>query len=120
MDAAFFDTDVLIHFSRSHSGAQDIMRKVEYRLISIVTWVEFLTGIPQPQTDQAKNFLHDTFDIVETSRETYEDSLDLRHAHRLKLPDALIYAAAKGMGMPLITHNKKDFNPEWKDIYIPY
>ena len=120
LDTAFFDTDVLIHFSHAHPGAQEIMRRVEHRLISIVTWAEFLTGIPEPQMDQAKAFLDDTFEIIETARHTYERALDLRKAHRLKLPDALIYAGAKDMDVPLITGNIKDFNPDWKDIYNPY
>ena len=118
MNAAFFDTDVLIRFSRSDAGAQAVMRRVEHRLISIVTWVEFLTGIPEPQMVQAKAFLNDAFEIVEASRATFEGALDLRSAYRLKLPDALIYAAAKNMDLPLITCNKKDFNSDWDDIYL--
>ena len=95
MHTAVFDTNILIHFSRGHEGAQAIIRKVEYRLISIVTWVEFLTGIPYPQQDKAKAFLSDMFEIVETPRAVYEDALDIRRAHRMKLPDALIYATAR-------------------------
>lgn len=119
MDAAFLDTDVLIRFSRSDPGAQDMMRRVGHRLISIVTWAEFLAGTPEPQIKTARAFLDDTFDIVETSRATYEGALELRRTCRLKLPDALIYAGAKEMELPLITYNQKDFDPAWQGIVIP-
>ena len=120
MHTAVFDTNILIHFSRGHEGAQAIIRKVEYRFISIVTWVEFPTGIPYPQQDKAKAFLSDMFEIVESPRAVYEDALDIRRAHRMKLPDALIYATARHEDYPLITNNKKDFNFGADDIHIPY
>lgn len=120
MDIAVFDTNILIDFSRQNADAQNIIRRIPQRLISVVTWVEFLTGIPEPNIEEAKSFLNDTFEVVETNFSTYEQALDLRRAMRLKLPDALIYAAAKENDIALITRNRKDFKPDWKDIHIPY
>lgn len=120
MDAAVFDTNILIDFSYSRPGAQEIIRRCSNRYISAVTWVEFLTGIPAPQMKQAQEFLQDMFDVLYPAEETYAVALQVRRERRLKFPDAMIYAAAKEISVPLITRNTKDFDETAPDIHVPY
>jgi len=120
MESAVFDTNILIDFSRRNEQAQDVIRRVPHRLISIVTWAEFLTGIPAPQMETAKSFLDDMFEIVETPRAIYERALILRQELRLKLPDALIYATALDIKAPLVTRNIKDFDAALAGVVVPY
>lgn len=121
MDAAVFDTNILIDFSYSTPGAQDVIRRCPSRYISVVTWMEFLAGIPAPRMQQAREFLNDMFDILHPGEETYEIALMLRRERRLKLPDAMIYAAAKELSVPLVTRNTRDFDPaRLPDVVAPY
>lgn len=120
MDAAVFDTNILIDFSYSRSGSHEIIRRCTNRYISAVTWVEFLTGVPAPQMQQAQAFLTDMFDVLYPAAETYAVALQMRREWRLKFPDAMIYAAAKERSIPLITRNTKDFDENAPDIYVPY
>lgn len=123
MSRAVFDTCILIDFSRSDPRAQDVIRRCERRCISIITWMEFLAGIPAPQMETARGFLDDVFDILYPDDVIYEEALALRRGRdgrRLKLPNALVYAVARELGGPLITRNTKDFDAGRNDVYVPY
>ncbi len=120
MERAVFDTNILIDFSHSNEQAQEVIKFCRERLISVVTWIEFLTGIPEPRLDQAKAFLEDMFEVIYPDEIIYDITLDLRRQKRLKLPDATIYATAKSIGAPLVTRNTKDFDRNWADIDVPY
>ncbi len=120
MLVGLFDTNILIDFSHSNPKAQETIRTCSERLISVVTWIEFLTGIPQEKLEQAKQFLEDTFDVIYPDETIYEITLDIRRQKRLKLPDATIYATAKSLGAPLITRNTKDFPATLPGIVVPY
>ncbi|MER8370394.1 hypothetical protein NKH70_31295 [Mesorhizobium sp. M0991] len=44
----------------------------------------------------------------------------LRRAHRIKLPDAVIWATAQTAGRLLVTRNTKDLPPDDPGIRQPY
>ena len=54
MNSAVFDTNILIHFSNGIEAAQNIIQKTENRYISIISWMEFLIGVPPPKLPEAK------------------------------------------------------------------
>ena len=60
------------------------------------------------------------FECVELSEAVLQESLNLRRTHRLKLPDAMIWASARVNGWQLVTRNTKNFPPEWAGIRLPY
>ena len=72
-----------------------------------------LTGV-DPQAIDAH------FKRIELDEATLQESLNLRRTHRLKLPDAMIWASARVNGWQLVTRNTKDFPPEWAGIRLPY
>lgn len=117
---AIFDSNILIDFANGWPAAADTIRRFPERLISVVTWVEFLTGVPEPQIEKAKSFISDMFEVVYPEEEIYDITLTLRRQRRLRLPDAMIYATARSLKMPLITRNTKDFDPAWGDVIVPY
>jgi len=49
-----------------------------------------------------------------------EEAVRLRRDRKLRLPDAVILAAARTQNALLITRNTKDFNPAWPEIREPY
>ncbi|MES2945854.1 MAG: hypothetical protein V4772_23550 [Pseudomonadota bacterium] len=53
------------------------------------------------------------------NREAYAEH-PKRRSHRLKLPNAMIWANARVNGWQLVKRNTKDFPPEWAGIRLPY
>jgi predicted nucleic acid-binding protein len=60
------------------------------------------------------------FKCIDLSKAILKERLSLRRTHRLKLPDAMIWAGARVNGWQLVTRNTKDFPPEWAGIRLPY
>lgn len=120
MKIAVFDTNILIEYSRGRSEAQNLITTTPHRLISLVTWTEFLVGIPMDEQDEVKLFLDDNFEVIDISRAIADEAIKIRKHSRIKLPDALIYATARTEGLSLTTLNTKDFKADWDDIIVPY
>lgn len=119
-NVAVFDTNILIDFSYQNEQAARVIKSYPGRLISIVTWIEFLTGVPYPYIEKAKGFLEDMFEIIYPEQAVYEMTVQLRREQRLKLPDAMIYATAKTEGVVLVTRNTNDFDGNQPDVHVPY
>ncbi len=115
-----FDTNILIDFSHGDANAQDIIRQTRSRMISIVTWAEFLAGLPEPHLEKGRAFLETTFEIVTPDQDVWMRAVEIRRIKRMKLPDALIYATAKSLGAIVVTRNTKDFDADAADVYVPY
>ena len=49
-----------------------------------------------------------------------ERAIKLRRTHRMRLPDAIIWATAQIHQAVLVTRNTKDFHATWTGIRIPY
>gem|GEM_PF-3624147 len=47
-------------------------------------------------------------------------SITLRQQHRLKLPDAIVWASARHVGALLVTRNTKDFPKGEPSVRFPY
>ena len=60
------------------------------------------------------------FKCIELSEATLLESLALRRSHRLKLPDALIWASARVNSWQLVTRNTKDFPAEGARVRVYY
>lgn len=120
MDSAVFDTNILIHYAHGQDPARRIITSTVMRYISLVTWVEFMTGVPATEAPRFESFLNKNFEIIDPDRDLAGIAVDLRRSQRLKYPDAMIYATAKLLRVPLITHNTKDFDARAPDIVIPY
>lgn len=117
---SLFDTCILIDYAKGVEPSHDIIHTCPGRYISAVTWLEFLTGIPEERTAPAKAFLENNFGIIPVDEDVLERALLIRRKTNLKLPDALIFACAKTKNVRLVTRNTKDFDPTWVDIHVPY
>ncbi|MGI0016746.1 MAG: PIN domain-containing protein, partial [Nitrososphaera sp.] len=60
------------------------------------------------------------FEITPVDVAVAEQAVQLRRAHRLRLPDAIIWATAQVHEAVLVSRNTKDFNPDWDGIRVPY
>lgn len=119
MVKALFDTNILIDYLNAIPQACDELRRYEQRAISIITWMEVLIGA-RPEVAAATRGFLGGFEIVSVDDVVAETAVRLRQLHRIKLPDAIIWATAESRSMLLVTRNTKDFPGEMPGIRIPY
>lgn len=116
---AVFDTNIVIDALNGVAEADAEYSRYERVLISRVTWMEVLIGA-EGDDSELRDFLETNFEIVPLDLAVAETAIQLRREHRLRLPDAIIWATARVNESVLVTRNTKDFNPEWDGIHLPY
>ncbi|MGB0678940.1 MAG: type II toxin-antitoxin system VapC family toxin [Polyangiales bacterium] len=117
---AVFDTNILIDFLRGEMRARDELERFDKAAISMVTWMEVLVGSQsEAESTRLRAFLS-TFLRVPIDEEVANRAIALRRLHRIKLPDALIWATAQQQGALLVTRNTRDFPASCPDVRVPY
>ena len=115
MVRALFDTNILIDFLRGVQAARDEFARYDDKAISVVTWMEVMAGAPAEAERRTRMFL-DGFILVGLDGPVAERAVALRRQHRLKLPDAIVWASAQVRAMLLVTRDTKGFpadDPYW-------
>jgi predicted nucleic acid-binding protein len=116
---ALFDTNILIDHLNDSEEARKELRRYEQKAVSIITWIEVMVGAASEVEAQTREFLKN-FHIVEVDGRIAEIATRVRRQHRIKLPDALIWATAQANGMLLVTRNTKDFPADDPGVRMPY
>lgn len=117
---ALFDTNILVDYLKGADTAKAEIERYRTRLISVVTWMEVLVGASdEAEEDVIEMFLRD-FRAVEITRAVAREALDIRKAHRIRLPDAIIWATARTESALLVTRDVKDFPEGEPGIRVPY
>ena len=116
---AVFDTNIVIDALNGVAKADDEYSRYERVLISRITWMEVLIGA-EGDDSEIRDFLESHFEIIPLDVAVAETAIQLRREHRLRLPDAIIWATTRVNEAVLVTRNTKDFNPEWNGIHLPY
>ena len=117
---ALFDTNILIDYLAGVAGSKAEIGRYPARLVSIVTWMEVLAGARDAEEeDVVEMFLRD-FTVVPVSRAVARGAVDLRRSHRIRLPDAIIWASARSESALLVTRNTKDFPADEPGVRVPY
>lgn len=117
---ALFDTNILIDYLAGHPAADEELRRYRTRLISVVTSMEVLAGARSAEEeDVIEMFLRD-FTVVPVDRAVARAAVDIRRRDRVRLPEAIIRAAADVHGALLVTRNSKDFPAGDPGVRIPY
>jgi predicted nucleic acid-binding protein len=117
---ALFDTNILIDYLNGIDFAEQELLLYEDKAISVITWIEVMAGTNEKTEKMTRNWLQSIFTILTLDEEISDQSVNIRKLHRIKLPDAIIYATAQNTGRLLISRNTKDFSPEDPMIRIPY
>lgn len=60
------------------------------------------------------------FDVVGVDERIAQRAVTLRRSHKIKLPDAVIWATAQTHAMLLVTRNTKDFPADDPGIRAPH
>jgi predicted nucleic acid-binding protein len=115
---ALFDTNILIDHLNGVPQARAELQRYEARAISIITWLEVMVRGEGELEPTFRGFLH-RFEVVHIEQVIAERTVALRRAHRLKLPDAIIWATAQARGMLFVTRDR-DLAKDDPGIRIPY
>jgi predicted nucleic acid-binding protein len=117
---ALFDTNILVDYLNGVEASHRELARHPDRLVSTITWMEVLAGARDAAEEEViEMFLRD-FRLVEITRQVARDAVEIRRAHRIRLPDALIWAAARAESALLVTRNTKDFPKDDPGVRVPY
>jgi predicted nucleic acid-binding protein len=119
MVRALLDSNILIDHLKGLTQAQAEFDRYDDRAISIVTWIELLAGSTEANETGVRALL-ESFETIDLDRQVAADAAFLRRLHRIKLPDAVIWASARRDGRLLVTRNSKDFPAGDPGVRIPY
>ena len=118
--SAFFDTNIVIDMLAGYPPALVEAASHAEVGISRITWIEVLVGAPDAATQQQWESFMAQFEVIEIDEAISREGIALRKQHRVKLPDALIWASARTYGADLVTRNTRDFAQGTLGIRIPY
>jgi hypothetical protein len=119
MVKALFDTNILIDYLNAIPQARIEVQRYGDKAISVITWMEVMIGA-DPKVESATRSFLSSFDRLGVDERVAEDAVWLRRNHRIKLPDAIIWATARTNSMLLVTRNTKDFPAADPGIRSPY
>ncbi len=116
---AIFDTNILIDYLRGVRAAQSELGRYDHVAISVITWIEVMVGTPPEVKEATEQFLAG-FAMVPLDQAVAERAVLLRRTHRMKLPDAVVWASADVRGMLLVSRDGKAFPEDHPGIRVPY
>jgi predicted nucleic acid-binding protein len=117
---AVFDTNILIDYLNGINKAQKELEKYQHPIISVITWMEILIGAKNNNEELSLRGFLSSFSMIDLTEAVAERAVKLRRKHRLKLPDAIIWATAEQQECTLVTRNTRDFDRSMPNIRIPY
>lgn len=116
---AVFDTNVLVDYLNGRAPAKAELALYERPAISTITWIEVMVGARPGEDDTLRSFL-DGFEQVPVDSAVAEAAVDIRRHHRIRLSDAIIWAAAQTRDALLVTRNERDFPADHPGVRVPY
>jgi predicted nucleic acid-binding protein len=117
---ALFDSNIVIDFLNGIEEARHEMSQYRKAYISPITWIEAQVKAPSGLEEATRIAIDANFERIEMTEAILNESLVLRRNHRLKLPDAMIWACARVNGWTLVTRNTKDFPVNMVGVRVPY
>ena len=117
---ALFDTNILIDHLNGIAKATKEIRASGRAAISIITWIEVLTGAVTTEEEVLLKSFLTNFESLPLTDAVAERAALNRREKRLKMPDAIILATAELSGRELVTRNVKDFPAVMRGVRVPY
>jgi predicted nucleic acid-binding protein len=114
------DTNILIDYLGGVAAAREEVGRFPGAYISTIAWIEVMAGTKDAADELAVRRFLQHFERVPVDADIAELSFHVRRQHRVKLPDAIIWATAKRKNTLLVTRNVRDFPEHEPDIRIPY
>ena len=117
---ALLDTNILIDYLAGIEAARDELSRHREPAISAITWVEAMVGAGDEREATHLRWFLAGFTRVAIDDEVSELAVAIRREHRIRLPDAIIWASARRIGGVLVTRNTKDFPADDPGVRVPY
>lgn len=117
---AIIDSDVLIDYLQGVERAKLELGRYRQREISIISWMEIMTGADSPEEEAACREFLSTLVVHPLTDQVAAEAVQIRKRHRMRLPDAIVWATARTLDCLLVTRNGKDFPPSEPGIRNPY
>jgi len=120
-DRLLIDTNIIIYLAQEKIKIDDFAKDSDDLYISSITYMEAVGFSFQDQEEEEKiTSLCDVFKHLHITTEVEKQTIIIRKANKIKLPDAIIAATAIVYNLTLVTCNSNDFKniPELK-IFNP-
>jgi predicted nucleic acid-binding protein len=114
-----FDTNILIDYLNGIEAAAIELDRYADKAISLITWMEVMVGAT-PDTEEILRGFLSGFVNLPIDEAVGHVAVALRKQHKIKLPDAIVWASAQVHKRILVTRNTKDFSPAQPGIWVPY
>jgi predicted nucleic acid-binding protein len=96
----------VIDYLRGNTISARRMHRYRQTAISVISWMEVLVGATSATERGTRAFL-DQFTLLPIDDAIAERAVALRRTHRLKLPNAVVWASAQVHSMRLVTREAK-------------
>jgi len=116
---ALFDTNILVDFLQGRPEAKRELALYDDPAISVICWMEVMIGATAEAAVGTRAFLSQ-FEVIGVDDTIAELAVELRRRHRIKLPDAIVWASARQRGCLLVTRNTRDFPAGDPGVRAPY
>ena len=117
---ALLDSDILLDFLDGYAPAAREIGRYSECCISIISWMEVLAGARTEADEDIRRGFLAHFRVVPLTSRVAEEAVAVRRKHRLKLPDAIIWANAISENCLLVSRNAKDFPAKQAGVRFPY
>ncbi len=119
MVSVLLDTNILIDYLNGVNQARAELERYSDKAISLITWMEVMVGAV-PETEEATRRFLSSFINLPIDNQVSNVAVTLRKNHKVRLPDAIVWATAQVNKRIFVTRNTKDFLPTEPGIRIPY
>jgi predicted nucleic acid-binding protein len=119
MERALIDTNIVVDYLRGVTAARELVEQEPAPAISVITFMETLAGAAPHEASALRLFLAG-FERIALGEAVIEESISQRRLHRLKLPDAIIWASARITNRTLVTRDLDLAKLDLHQIQVPY
>jgi len=114
------DTNILIDYLFGVRAAKAELARYTRITISHMTWMEVMAGAEPGEDERRIRAFLRRYDVHPIDDLVAERAVRLRRAHRVRLPDAIIWATAQHLGTLFVTRNTKDYPANDPAVRVPY
>ena len=119
MVSALFDTNILIDYLNGIEAARTELDRYSDKAISLITWMEVMVGATPETEGIVRGFLNG-FVNLPIDEQVSDVAVTLRKKHKIKLPNAIVWATAQVNRRIFVTRNTKDFSHDEPGVRVPY
>ena len=104
------DTNILIYLSKKQLDLKVLFQENTRYSISVITKIELL-GYHFKEEEELRiiNGIINALNVIPLTDEIVKLTIALRKKHKIKIPDAIVYASAQSLRGSLYTNNLADF-----------